>query len=396
MNLAGASIDQRWTAEAQRRIRDSRVDGTRLLAETVARLEPRPALLLASAVGYYGQRGDEELTEQSAAGDGFLADVVRAWEAAADPARAAGARVVHFRQGIVLSKDGGALARMLLAVPSRGRRPRRQRLAVVELDRARRRRRGLRPCARASARGRLQPRGPGCGPKPRTSSTRWGSALHRPTVFPLPGFAVKLAFGEMGEEMLLGGQRALPERLQDAELPVRAPGDRGRAGTRPLAMTWWALLLLAWGLTAALQLGLWLWQRRTGSATVVDAGWAASLAGMAILYAILGEGGLEHRVLVGVTGGLAFGRLTLLLARRVGGEEDPRYRELRRRWRERGERAAPLSRLLPGAGAGRGAPLASAPCRCLQRPRRARVARVGGARRLARRGVRSKRSPTVS
>jgi steroid 5-alpha reductase family enzyme len=102
-------------------------------------------------------------------------------------------------------------------------------------------------------------------------------------------------------------------------------------------MSWWALLLLAWGLAAVLQLGLWLWQRRTGSATVVDAGWAASLAGMAILYAILGEGGPEHRVLIGITGGLAFGRLTWLLARRVGGEEDPRYRELRRRWRERGD-----------------------------------------------------------
>ena len=99
MNLAGANIGQRWTPEAQRRIRDSRVDGTRLLAETVSRLDPRPALLLASAVGYYGQRGDEELTEESAAGEGFLADVVREWEAAADPARAAGARVVHFRQG---------------------------------------------------------------------------------------------------------------------------------------------------------------------------------------------------------------------------------------------------------------------------------------------------------
>ena len=85
-----------------------------MLAETVSRLDPRPALLLASAVGYYGQRGDEELTEESAAGEGFLADVVREWEAAAEPARAAGARVVHFRQGLVLAKDGGALKRMLL------------------------------------------------------------------------------------------------------------------------------------------------------------------------------------------------------------------------------------------------------------------------------------------
>ena len=103
-------------------------------------------------------------------------------------------------------------------------------------------------------------------------------------------------------------------------------------------MTWWALLLLGWGLTAALQLGLWLWQRRTGSATVVDAGWAASLAGIAILYAILGEGGLEHRALVGITGASRF-RPAHVGSSRSGsaGEEDPRYRELRRRWRERGD-----------------------------------------------------------
>jgi steroid 5-alpha reductase family enzyme len=101
-------------------------------------------------------------------------------------------------------------------------------------------------------------------------------------------------------------------------------------------VSWWALLLLAWGLTAGLQFSLWLWQRRTGSATAVDAGWAASLAGMAILYAILGQGELEHRLLIGVTGGLAFGRLTWLVAKRVGGEEDKRYQELRRRWRAKG------------------------------------------------------------
>jgi len=101
-------------------------------------------------------------------------------------------------------------------------------------------------------------------------------------------------------------------------------------------MSWWALLLLAWALTAALQLALYLLQRRTGSATAVDAGWAASLAGMAILYAILGGGELEHRVLIAVMAGLAFGRLTYLIVQRVGGEEDRRYQELRRRWRERG------------------------------------------------------------
>lgn len=101
-------------------------------------------------------------------------------------------------------------------------------------------------------------------------------------------------------------------------------------------MSWWAVLLLGWALTAGLQFSLWLWQRRTGSATAVDAGWAASLAGMGILYALLGQGELEHRLLIGTTVGLAMGRLAYLVAKRVGGEEDKRYQELRRRWREKG------------------------------------------------------------
>ena len=222
VNLAGASIDQRWTAAAQRRIRDSRVDGTRLLAETVSRLDPRPALLLASAVGYYGQRGDEELTEESAAGEGFLADVVREWEAAAEPARAAGGRVVHFRQGIVLGKDGGALKRMLL--PFRlgvGGRVgggsqwwswiSRDDVVAAYLHALEHPLEGVYNLA---APGVVRNRG---------FVDALGQALHRPTVVPLPGVAVRLAFGEMGKEMLLGGQRALPARLADAGFPFAYP-----------------------------------------------------------------------------------------------------------------------------------------------------------------------------
>jgi uncharacterized protein (TIGR01777 family) len=225
VNLAGVDIGQRWTRETQQRVRDSRVDGTRLLAETVSRLDPRPALLLASAVGYYGQRGDEELTEESAAGEGFLADVVREWEAAADPARAAGARVVHFRQGLVLAKDGGALKRMLLPF----------RLGVggrvgsglqwwswVSLDDV--------VAAYLHAlehplEGVYNLAAPGV--RNREFVDALGRALHRPTVFPLPGFAVKLAFGEMGEEMLLGGQRVVPERLTEAGFAFAHPDVRG-------------------------------------------------------------------------------------------------------------------------------------------------------------------------
>ena len=226
VNLAGVDIGQRWTHETRQRIRDSRVDGTRLLAETVSRLDPRPALLLASAVGYYGQRGDEELTEESAAGEGFLADVVREWEAAADPARAAGARVMHFRQGLVLAKDGGALKRMLLPF----------RLGVGgrigsgsqwwSWD-------SLDDVVAAYLHALEQPlegvynlAAPGLV-RNRDFVDALGRALHRPTAFPLPGFAVKLAFGEMGEEMLLGGQRVVPERLTETGFAFAHPDVRG-------------------------------------------------------------------------------------------------------------------------------------------------------------------------
>ena len=225
VNLAGVDIGQRWTHETRQRIRDSRVDGTRLLAETVSRLDPRPALLLASAVGYYGQRGDEELTEESAAGEGFLADVVREWEAAADPARAAGARVMHFRQGLVLAKDGGALKRMLLPF----------RLGVggrvgsgsqwwswISLDDV--------VAAYLHAlehplEGIYNLAAPGVV-RNRDFVDALGRALHRPTVFPLPEFAVRLAFGEMGEEMLLGGQRVVPERLTETGFAFAHPDVR--------------------------------------------------------------------------------------------------------------------------------------------------------------------------
>lgn len=114
VHLAGAGIAVRWTPEAMRRIRDSRVRGTRLLAEAMA-AHPRPpaTFVSASAIGWYGERGEERLDESSAPGDGFLPEVCRAWEAAADPARTAGIRVVHPRFGIVLAPGGGALARML-------------------------------------------------------------------------------------------------------------------------------------------------------------------------------------------------------------------------------------------------------------------------------------------
>lgn len=114
VHLAGVNIGQHWTSRVRREIRDSRVLGTRLVAEAVAGLDPRPALICASAVGYYGGQGDDLLTERSPRGSGFLAELVEDWEQAADPAREAGARVVHLRQSPVLARDGGMLERMLL------------------------------------------------------------------------------------------------------------------------------------------------------------------------------------------------------------------------------------------------------------------------------------------
>ena len=115
VHLAGENLaDKRWTPEQKARVRDSRVNGTRLLAETLAQLEPRPKVLVcASAVGYYGDRGDEVLTEDSAPGEDFLAEVTEAWEAAAQPATQAGIRVVNLRSAMTLDPAGGPLKRLL-------------------------------------------------------------------------------------------------------------------------------------------------------------------------------------------------------------------------------------------------------------------------------------------
>lgn len=215
VNLAGENIGQRWTATAKRRAWESRVDGTRLLAETGARLPSRPLLVCASAVGYYGYESDELVDETAGRGSGFLAELVEAWEAAADPARAAGLRTVHLRQALVLSRHGGALQRMLfpfkLGVGGRvgsGR----QWWSWVSLADA------------VSAylfvldhqlEGPVNVSAPGAVTNEEFTK-ELGAALHRPTVLPTPAFALKTAFGEMAEEMLLGGQRVAPARLEAA------------------------------------------------------------------------------------------------------------------------------------------------------------------------------------
>jgi len=222
VHLAGENVGQRWTDASRKRILDSRVHGTRLIAETAARLPGRPVLLCASAIGYYGVRGDEALDEAASGGSGFLAGVVGAWEAAAAPAREAGLRTVHLRQGLVLSKRGGALARMLLPfrLGTGGRiGSGRQWWSWISLDDV------VGAYLFALERpleGPVNVTAP--GPVRNEEFVHaLGRALHRPAILPLPAVAVRTAFGEMGEEMLLGGQRVIPAKLERAGFTFRQP-----------------------------------------------------------------------------------------------------------------------------------------------------------------------------
>ena len=222
VHLAGENIGQRWSDAVRRRVHDSRVEGTRLVAETAARLPGRPVLLCASATGFYGDRGDEIVDEDSVPGRGFLAEVVEAWEAAAEPARAAGLRTVHLRQGIVLSRHDGALARLLppFKLGTGGRvGSGRQWWSWVSLDDA---------VASYLFALEQQLEGPVNVTAPGAVTNRdfvkaLGRAVHRPAVFPLPATAVKAAFGQMGEEMLLAGQRVAPRKLEAAGFVFAQP-----------------------------------------------------------------------------------------------------------------------------------------------------------------------------
>lgn len=222
VHLAGENIGRRWSDAVRQRVLDSRVEGTRLIAETAARLPRRPVVLCASAIGFYGLRGDEVVDESSPRGTGFLADVVEAWEAAAEPARAAGLRTVHLRQGIVLSKHGGALHRMLLPFKfGAGGRvgSGRQWWSWVSLDDAVA---AYRFALEQPLEGPVNVTAPGAVTNADFAKAL-GRALHRPARFPLPSFAAKAAFGQMGEEMLLGGQRVAPTKLQEAGFTFGQP-----------------------------------------------------------------------------------------------------------------------------------------------------------------------------
>lgn len=223
VNVAGVTIDHRWNERYKQRIRDSRVLSTRLLAETAAALEPRPALVLASAMGYYGSRGDEELTEDAGPGTGFLAGVVQEWEAAAEPARAAGARVVHFRQGHVLSARGGLLGRMLLpfrmGLGGRVGSGRQWWSWIVRDDVAA----AYRWAIEGDAVGVYNLVSPNAV-RNEEFTKALGRALRRPTVLPTPTIGLRVLFGkEATEDAVLSGQRLVPARLQAAGFTWQEP-----------------------------------------------------------------------------------------------------------------------------------------------------------------------------
>jgi uncharacterized protein len=216
IHLAGAGIgDKRWSAGRRHDIVSSRVQSTALLARTLGGINRPPTVLVsASAVGYYGDRGDEELTEESEPGNGFLAEVCRAWEDAAQPASRAGVRVVALRSGVVLSAHGGALARQLpLFRAGVGGRlgTGRQWLSWISLaDEVAVIRRALDD---PSLQGPVNATAP--APVTNREFTRaLGRALHRPAVVAVPGFALRVALGaDFASEMVLAGQRVLPARL---------------------------------------------------------------------------------------------------------------------------------------------------------------------------------------
>lgn len=217
IHLAGASVAERWTEANRRAIRDSRVQGTRLIAEACARMRPRPEVLVsASAIGIYGSRGDEWLDEGSATGDDFLADVGRAWEAAADPARQAGIRVVHPRIGIVLNPGGGALAKMVPPfVAGVGGRlgDGAQWMSWISREDL------VGALHFALQAGALEGPVNVVAPEPVTNATfaaTLGRVLHRPAVAPVPAFVLRTLFGEMADGTILASQRVRPSALERA------------------------------------------------------------------------------------------------------------------------------------------------------------------------------------
>lgn len=225
VHLAGAGLgDRRWSEPYKRQLRDSRIEGTRTLARALAALDRRPAVLVsASAVGYYGDTGDREVDESAPNGRGFLAELCRDWEAAAGPAAEAGIRVVHPRSGLVLSREGGLLGKVLplfrLGLGGRigaGR----QWMSWISLS-------DEVAALRFLIDGDLHGPVDVTAPEPVTNAAftaAVGRALGRPAPFAVPPFALRLLLGEFADEAALVSQRVAPTRLAEAGFGFRHPG----------------------------------------------------------------------------------------------------------------------------------------------------------------------------
>ncbi|MEP7213546.1 MAG: TIGR01777 family oxidoreductase [Acidobacteriota bacterium] len=219
VHLAGENVSGglRWSDEKKKAIRDSRVIGTRSVVDAMAAMNVKPKVFIASsAIGFYGDRADEVMTESSSAGTTFLSEVCTEWEAESRRAEDAGIRTVLLRTGIVLSKDGGALAAMLTpfkfgvgGVVGSGK----QWMSWISLDDMV----GIINFAieQENIRGAVN----AVAPNPVTNeefTKALGDVLYRPTFLPLPAFAVNMVFGEMGDALLLASTRVIPKRIEDA------------------------------------------------------------------------------------------------------------------------------------------------------------------------------------
>lgn len=224
VHLAGESVAGRWSEDKKRRIMESRVKGTTLIAKTLAKLQRPPSVLVsASATGYYGDRGGQHLTEEAGPGEGFLAEVCVAWEGSAAPAADAGIRVVHPRIGIVMAREGGALGAMKLPFKmgvggkiGSGE----QLMSWVHVDDV------VRMIAFAIERAELSGAFNAVAPAPISNvafTKTLGKVLSRPTFLPLPGAMAKLAMGEAADEMLLSSTGAVPAVLESLGFEWRYP-----------------------------------------------------------------------------------------------------------------------------------------------------------------------------
>jgi uncharacterized protein len=223
VHLAGAGVgEKRWTDDYKRVLRDSRVLSTRTLVRALTTLDPLPRVLVSgSAIGYYGERGAEELSETSAKGEGFLSDLVQAWESEADPAREAGIRVVHPRTSLVMARSGGAFAQLLLlarlglAGPIGSGKQWWSWITLPDEVAA------LQHLINSDLSGPVNLTSPASAPNIEVIRAL-AKALHRPALVPAPAFALRLVLGQFADD-ILSSQRVIPTRLIDSGFTFRHP-----------------------------------------------------------------------------------------------------------------------------------------------------------------------------